>query len=189
MLQEKLDQSGIPFVAIREPGGTTIGENIRQILLQRDYSISLQAELLLYLAARAELVEQVIRPALQNKLVVLCDRFTDSTLAYQGYGGGMSLDWVRYLNCKATGGLFPRITLLLDLDVDAAIKRRGTAGDRVEDKDLYFHRRVRNGYLELASMEPQRIIIVDASASAEKQHQTIWHLVGKLIDGREGMGL
>ena len=183
ILQRKLKESNTPFIPVREPGGTAVGENIRQVLLDNQYSPSLQAELFLYMAARSELTEQVIVPSLLAGRIVLCDRFTDSTLAYQGYGGGADLNLIRFLNCKATGGISPDLTVLFDLTVEEAAARRGATADRMESKDYRFHQRVRNGYLELAGLEPQRIKIVNASGDMEKQGRIIWQLVQDLITG------
>jgi dTMP kinase len=176
-LNRTLEKSGVPFVPVREPGGTEVGEDIRQILLDNRYSISLQTELMLYMAARSELTGQVIIPALQAGKVVLCDRFTDSTLAYQGYGGGADLNLIRFLNHKATGGIIPDLTILLDITVEEAAERRGASADRMESKDIRYHQRVRLGYLEIARREPQRVKILDAAGDAEEQGRQIWQLV------------
>ncbi len=181
MLRHMLSDSAINFTAVREPGGTAVGENIRQVLLDNHYSPSMQAELLLYMAARSELTAQVILPALHSGKVVLCDRFTDSTLAYQGYGGGADLDYIRFLSKKVTGGITPHLTVLLDLSVEEAAMRRGASADRMESKDINFHQRVRRGYLELARLEPGRIIVVDASSGIEELGEKVWPLVHKLI--------
>lgn len=182
ILQRYLEEGGLPHVMVREPGGTAVGEDIRQVLLDNHYSLSLQAELLLYMAARSELTEQVILPALLAGKVVLCDRFTDSTLAYQGYGGGADLGLIRLLNRKATGGISPDLTVLLDLTVEEAAGRRGAAADRMESKDFRYHQRVRRGYREIARWEPQRVSVVDASGEIEKQGRNIWQLVQNLIN-------
>ncbi len=187
ILQRYLEESGLPHVMVREPGGTAVGEDIRQVLLDNHYSLSLQAELLLYMAARSELTEQVILPALQAGKVVLCDRFTDSTLAYQGYGGGADLGLIRLLNRKATGGISPDLTVLLDLAVEEAAGRRGATADRMESKDFRYHQRVRCGYLEIARWEPQRVSVVDASGEKEKKGRNIWQLVQNLINRRLSM--
>lgn len=180
-LQRNLEESAVPFVLVREPGGTAVGEDIRQVLLDNHYSLSLQAELLLYMAARSELTEQIIIPALLEGKIILCDRFTDSTLAYQGYGGGADLKLIRALNCRATGGICPDLTFLLDLSVEEAAGRRSIAADRMESKDLHFHQRVRRGYLEIARQEPQRVIMVEASANQVHQADIIWQQVQILI--------
>lgn len=188
MLQQNLKERGVPFIVVREPGATPVGEGIREILLQDEYTLSGQAEMLLYMAARAELVEGVILPAVTVGKVVVCDRFTDSTLAYQGYGGGLDLNWIRTLNHKVTAGLCPDLTLMLDLSVEEAAGRRGTCPDRMEKRDYYYHRRVRHGYLELARREPRRIYLIDASASALEQSLEIWRLVEALLEQKSGGG-
>jgi len=161
MLKDKLAQSRVPSTLVREPGCTPAGEDIRQILLQNSYSLTTGAELLLYMAARAEVTEEIIFPSLRAGEVVICDRFTDSTLAYQGYGRGVDLHWIDLLNHKATGGRLPDITFLLDLSIENAAARRGNfIADRMEKNDFYYYERVRRGYLELAAREPQRVIIL-----------------------------
>jgi len=183
ILEKRLHDSGISYITVREPGGTAVGENIRQVLLDNNYSPSLQAEMFLYMAARSELTEQVILPALLAGKIVLCDRFTDSTLAYQGYGGGANLSLIRYLNSHATGGISPDLTILLDLSVEEAAGRRGAMADRMESKDFWYHQRVRGGYIEIANEEEQRVKIVDASDDMESQGRIIWNLVRELIAG------
>lgn len=181
ILQHNLEEKGIQFVSIREPGGTAVGEDIRQVLLHNHDSLSLQAELLLYMAARSELTEQVILPSLLAGKVVVCDRFIDSTVAYQGYGGGADLKLIHLLNQKATGGVSPDLTILLDLPVEEAAGRRGDSADRMEKNDYNYHRRVRHGYLEIARSEPQRVVVVDAAADQVLQGLSIWQMVQDLI--------
>lgn len=183
MLIRKLDEHKVDYIHVREPGGTAAGEAIRQILLDNSFSLSLQTELLLYMSARSEVTEQVIIPALKTGQVVLCDRFTDSTLAYQGYGGGADLGWIRTLNREATCGIFPDLTILLDLSVKDAAERRGNKSDRMESKDYYFHQRVRRGYLELAGYEPHRIKVLNATEERDLLHHKIWSFTEKLIQG------
>jgi len=182
MLINKFSELGVDYIQVREPGGTAAGEAIRQILLDNRYSLLLQTELLLYMAARSELTEEIIIPALKAGKVVLCDRFTDSTLAYQGYGGGANLEWIRILNNNATCGITPDLTILLDLPVEDALKRRINKADRMESKDYHFHQRVRLGYLELASVEPYRIKVLKATEERDSLHFKIWALAEKLID-------
>ncbi len=160
---------------MREPGGTKTGEQVRKVLLQTDYSLTVHTETLLYMAARSELVQQVIMPALSGNNIVICDRFTDSTLAYQGYGGGMDLNWIKFLNSKVTAGCFPDLTFLLDLSVEEAAARRGGEADRMEKKEHSYHRRVRHGYLDIACRNRDRIIIIDASKKPEQQSREIWN--------------
>lgn len=179
---QKLDQEKISYIPVREPGGTETGEAIRQVLLDSKYILSLQAELLLYMAARSEVTRQVIMPALKAGKIVICDRFTDSTMAYQGYGGGADLGWIRSLNNQATCGIIPDLTILLDLPPEEAFKRRGGTADRMESKDIYFHRRVRAGYLEIACEEPQRLCTFDATGEIESIHAQIWHVVKSFIN-------
>lgn len=188
LLKKRLEEHAVPFIPVREPGGTALGEDIRQVLLHKDYAISLQAELLLYMAARSELTLQVIIPALKAGQVVLCDRFTDSTLAYQGYGGGADLNFIRRMNNRATSGIVPDLTFLLDLPVESALARRGEVADRMESRDIRYHQRVRLGYLEIASREPRRIKVIDAEGDMQDQNLAIWELLNKLIVRHAEMG-
>lgn len=162
-----LRQSGYAVYATREPGGTAIGDQIRAILMSMDSTdMHPRTETLLFLAARAQIVEQVIRPRLAQGEIVLCDRYADSTLAYQGYGHGVDRQALRHLLDFATGKLTPDLTLLLDLDVETGLQRRKACGgewNRLDANTLAFHRRVRQGYLELAQAEPARWVVVDAS--------------------------
>jgi dTMP kinase len=151
----------------REPGGTALGERLRAILLASDSTpISPRADALLFNAARAELVAEVIGPALEAGEIVVCARFADSTLAYQGYGAGLPLDELRAIADVATGGLGPDLTILLDVPVEVGLARKSADGvTRFEAAfDLEFHRRVRDGFRSLAATEPQRFVIVDATA-------------------------
>lgn len=188
LLHDILKAQSIPFTPVREPGGTELGEDVRKVLLHKQYSISLQAELLLYMAARSELTKTVILPALKSGKLVICDRFTDSTLAYQGYGGGADLFLVRLLNDQATFRLRPHLTLLLDLSVEEAESRRTSTADRMESKDYHYHKRVRYGYLEIASQDPQRVKIIDASSPADLQAAEIWNYIKLLITKDKGRG-
>jgi len=185
LLVQRFKQCGVDFISLREPGGTPVGEAVRQVLLDNRLTLSLESELLLYMAARTELVEQVIIPALKENKVVLCDRFTDSTVAYQGYGGGADLHWIQLLNNQATRKLIPSLTILLDLPVEEATARRVGEKDRMESKDIYFHGRVRNGYLELARKEPQRINVLDATETREIIHDKIWVLIEQALTSIE----
>jgi dTMP kinase len=166
-LAEFLRQEGQEVLVTREPGGTPISDQIRGIIMKMDNTaMHPRTEILLFLAARAQLVAQVIRPALEAGKVVICDRYADSTLAYQGYGHGNDLDLLRRLLDFATGGLQPDLTLLLDVDVEDGIRRKlsgGSEWNRMDAYTLAFHQRVRQGYLELAHAEPGRWVIVDAS--------------------------
>ena len=166
---DELRRAGREVVCLREPGGTGIGESLRAMVLDPDNGeISSEAELLMYEAARAQLVREVIRPALERGAVVLCDRFSDSTIAYQAYGRGLPLDFVRRANAFATGGIVPDRTILLVLGNTRKSLARATgagAGDRMEQAGEVFHSRVNRAFLKLAKRDPKRIRIVRSSSS------------------------
>jgi len=160
---------GLDPLVTREPGGTPIGERVRDLLLDVDRRPTAATEVFLLEASRAELVATVVRPALEAGRDVLCDRFDDSTLAYQGGGRGLEADTLAALNRFATGGLRPDLTLLLDLDPAVGLRRRSGAGEanRLDREPEAFHRRVRERYLELARREPERIVVLDAMAGED----------------------
>jgi dTMP kinase len=170
-LADWLQGQGYRVHMAREPGGTRISEQIRQVIHDlKNTEMHPHTETLLYQAARAQIVEQVIRPKLAEGWIVLCDRFADSTLAYQGYGHQQNLDEVRALVRYATGGLVPDLTLLLDVDVETGLCRRQKSGgewNRLDAYQLEFHQRVRKGYLELARQEPRRWVRLDAGKAWE----------------------
>ncbi len=181
-LADYLQQQGYLVLTTREPGGTSIGEQIRLIIHKLENSaMEKRTEILLFQASRAQLVAQVIRPHLEIGGVVLCDRYADSTLAYQGYGQQTDLNQLRALIDFATGGLKPDLTLLLDVDVEVGLQRRlrmkGGEWNRLDAMEVAFHRRVRQGYLDLAAAEPQRWVIVDASQSQERVQQDLRQVV------------
>lgn len=163
--------SGLEAVETRDPGGTAVGKQIRELLLDREQiRMEAAAELFLYQASRAQLVTEVIRPALAQGRVVLCDRFCDSTVAYQGYGRGLDLNLIAQLNAVATGGLAPDLTFLLDLEPSQGLERASQREqqlrqrqDRMERELLAFHQRVRNGYRAIAAAEPRRVVVVDGA--------------------------
>jgi len=163
MLADALELEGREVVRVREPGGTPTGERIRELLLDPAASIGPAAEALLYAAARAQLVEDVIGPALARGSAVIADRFIDSSLAYQGVARGLGLERILAVNQLATGGLMPHVTLLLRLDADEASRRRGTAPDRIEAEHAVFHAAVAGGFEAAAARFPKRIRIVDAA--------------------------
>jgi dTMP kinase len=164
-----LRERGYDVITTREPGGTPIGDQIRAVLTQLDNTaMHPRTEILLFCAGRAQHVEQLIRPALAAGKVILCDRYADSTLAYQGYGHGVPLDVLRQLLAFTTGGLQPDLTLLLDVPVEQGLQRRRCSGgewNRLDAYELEFHQRVRRGYLEMAAGQPERWREVDASLS------------------------
>ena len=169
LLASRLESAGLPVRILREPGGTPVGEAVRALLLDPEHTgLDAIAELLLYEASRAQLVAEVIEPALESGEIVLCDRFCDSTVAYQGFGRGLPLADVTALNAIATGGLAPDRTVLLDIDPELGLSRATAHGaDRLESEDIAFHRRVREGFLSVATAEPLRVRVVDASGDAE----------------------
>ena len=199
-LRARLEAQGLQVVSVREPGGTTLGENLRRWV--KGVDLSPGAELFLFAAARAQLVAEVIRPSLALDRTVLADRFADSTIAYQGYGRGLALDLVHTVNLAATQGITPDLSVLLDLPVEEAMQRlvspqlnlslggerQDEAGraeeigqSRFERESLAFHRRVRSGFLKLARQEPHRVLVVDASPSAEDIAAAIWRRVQPLV--------
>ena len=178
LLDQRLEQNGHNVVFLREPGGTNISERIRSILLDRNHASMDQAtELLLFSASRAQLVSEVILPALKKGKVVICDRFSDSTVAYQGWGRGLNIDAVKSINKVATFGLLPDLTFLIDLsleDVWTRMKHVGAAKDRLERSGQEFYERVRDGYLDAANVEPRRFVVLDGSRSVEQIHEQVW---------------
>lgn len=176
-VKEYLADQNISCTVVREPGGTAIGDLIRNILLDPHLEeMKQRTEILLYAASRAQLVEQVIRPALDKGEIVLCDRYVDSSIAYQSYGAMWSLDEVLKVNQVATGGLRPSRTYLLDLPVELGQKRiqsRGMKKDRMEQKEKMFHDRVREGYLALAQAEPDRFRVIRADAGIDEVFRQI----------------
>ena len=171
------------FTITREPAGTELGEIVKGIF-HRGVTVTPGAELLLFEAARAQHVQEVIRPALERGKVILCDRYTDSTLAYQGYGRGLSLDHLDAVNRIATGGLPPDFTILLDLPPEIGLARKDheTLGDSIGKESLEFHQRVRAGYLELAQREPKRMVVVDASLPKDHVTQAAWQHLQRFLD-------
>ena len=186
-LRDRLKRHNVPVTTVREPGGTPLGNRLRRLLKFSPVPLTPEAELLLFNASRAQLVTDVIRPALERSEVVLCDRFTDSTLAYQGYGRGISLESIEAVNRAATDGLKPGLTIFLDLSPEEGMRRRSTTRDRFEsgfeDKDVMdFHHRVYQGYRDLASNEPERWLTLDARLSAPQVARLIWQRVEPLVE-------
>jgi dTMP kinase len=176
-LAEYLTSLGVSLLATREPGGTPIGEQVRAILSDLEHTaMHPRSEILLFQASRAQLVEQVIRPHLEKGDVVLCDRYADSTIAYQGYGYQLvDLDLLRTIVTFATGGLKPHLTLLLDVDVEEGLRRRASGGEwnRLDAYDLAFYQRVRQGYFEMVRAEPDRWMVIDAGKPPEQVQEAI----------------
>ncbi len=197
LLADHLRSRGRKVVCVREPGGTPIGEQIRTLLLDPGRrEMDARAEMLLFAASRAQLVAQVIAPALRVGQDVVCDRYADTSLAYQGVGREIGMEVVRTVNAVATGGLLPDLTLLLDIDVAAGLHRaraetgahapsaKGRTGDRMEQEMLAFHERGREGFLSLAQKEPQRIRVIDARGSVTDVQRAIQEAVAQILRGR-----
>jgi len=184
-LVEHLRDGGCGVLAVREPGGTSISEQIRDVLHSLDNrEMQPRTEILLYCAARAQLVGQIIRPHLEASGVVICDRYADSTLAYQGYGRGLDLPTLRMILAFATGGLEPDITFYLDLDVEAGLSRKRVGGsewNRMDDLAVEFHRHVRAGYLEMMEQEPKRWVLIDAAREPEAIAKEVWNIVERRV--------
>ena len=170
----------------REPGGTGIGEQIRAVLLSPDNTaMTPEAEILLFSAARAQIVREVIRPRLDEGWIVICDRFADSTLAYQGYGHGLPLDDLLRITEFATGGLWPDLTIYLDLDVETGLRRKAATPEewnRMEAHAIAFHKRVRQGYRALAAQNPARWLVLDAAQPVNAIQAQIRARVGELVE-------
>jgi len=182
-LHKRLSQLAIPALLTHEPGGTLLGKKLgRWLKWAKDSDIQSLTELLLFNASRAQLVTEVIQPSLESGMMVICDRYADSTTAYQGYGRGLNLEVVKAINDTATQGLKPALTILLDMPVEAGLARkRGKRQDRFEQEELAFHQRVRDGYLKMAASEPQRWLVIDGNQSKEKIGETIWQRVSQLL--------
>jgi dTMP kinase len=182
-LVEYLREKGYVVFPTREPGGTSIGEQIREVIHDlKNVEMHPRTETLLYQAARSQIVEQVIKPRLADGEIVISDRYYDSTIAYQGYGHQQDLEQVRGLVKYATGGLVPDLTVLLDLDVEVGLKRKknGEEWNRMDAYTVEFHRRVRAGYLEMVKQEPKRWVVVNA----EQQWESVQEELRKVIIGR-----
>jgi dTMP kinase len=188
LLSTHLEERGVDHVLTREPGGTTIGDQVRRLVLDPAVPMGSACELLLYAAARAQHLDQVIRPALAEGRLVLCDRFTDATLAYQGYGRGLPLDLIEKLHALEALALVPDLTLLFDLDPAAALERarrrdisKPVDETRFEALGLEFHLRVRSGYLELARRDPGRFVSIDARGGAAEVQARVQAAVERVL--------
>ncbi len=184
----RLEAMGYPVVTTREPGGTPIGDQIRHVLMRMENKeLQPRTEILLFLAARAQLVEQVIKPALLDGKIILCDRYGDSTLAYQGYGHGLDLEQLREMLDFATDHLKPDLTILLDLDVKTGLMRKKAEDEwnRLDAYEVLFHERVREGYLKLAHAEPERWQIVDASQGIDAVQEDLFQIILDALENNE----
>lgn len=180
LLAQYFEKKGKKVVLTREPGGKGLGEKVREILLNYNGEVSDRCESFLFLADRAQNIDIIVKPAVEQGEIVLCDRHIDSTVAYQGYGRGLDINEINILNNLATGGKKPDLTLVFDVDVETSMKRVGKEKDRMESAGIDFHNRVRNGYLELATQEPDRIKVLDATKTIEEIHEKVVEIIEKL---------
>jgi len=182
LLYNYLKDKGYPVVYLREPGGTRIGEKIRAILLdKKNKGMSAECETLLYMASRAEAVNKIIKPALSKGKIVICDRFLDSTIAYQGYGLGVDIKTIIFIGKFVSYGIKPDLTIFLDIPIQKGLAYRKGVRDRIEMRSLYYHRRVRNGYLTMARKEPARIKVVNVDKDKQKTQSKIRSLIHDFI--------
>ncbi len=187
MAAQALRDRGYDVVESREPGGTQLAEKVRQLVLDASLPLTTDTQTLLYLAARSEHVDKLLRPSLAAGKIVICDRFSDSTLVYQGLAQGKilaELDALRQLNSFATGGLVPDLTLVFDADPDKLLARREQRGvsDRYEQQGVEFQRRLRAGFLQLAEHEPQRLRLIDAGASVDEVGRAVLAAIATVLD-------
>ena len=173
LLREYLINKNFDVLVTREPGAKGLGEKLRDILLNYDGEVSNRCESFLFLADRAQHIDTIVKPALANGQIILCDRHTDSTVAYQGYGRGIDIEQINKLNEIATDGLKPDLTFVFDIDIETSMSRVGTEKDRMESAGNDFFNRVRNGYLEIAKNEPQRVKVIDATRSIDEVFDSV----------------
>ncbi len=179
LMAKYLKEHGTDVLVTREPGAKGLGEKLREILLNYDGEVSSQAEAFLFLADRAQHMDVIIKPAVAAGKIVLCDRHTDSTVAYQGYGRGIDISRINMLNDIATGGRKPDLTIVFDVDVETSLARVGKEKDRMENAGMEFFNRVRNGYLQIAKQEPERVKVIDATQSIEAIHIQVIKLINQ----------
>ena len=180
LLNKYLQNKGYETLLTREPGAKGLGVKLREILLNYDGEVSPNCESFLFLADRAQHVDCIIKPAINEGKIILCDRHTDSTVAYQGYGRGLDLDRINYLNDIATSGLKPDLTIVFDVDVETSMSRVGKERDRMESAGMDFFNKVRNGYLKIAEKEPERVKVISSSDTIENIHKKVVELVESL---------
>ena len=178
LAKKYLEEKGFKTLTTREPGSVGLGQKLREVLLHYDGDVAPRAEAFLFLADRAQHIAKIVKPAIDNGVIVLCDRHTDSSVAYQGYGRGEDIEQINMLNNLATQGIKPDLTLLFDVSTEVAQTRVGSEKDRMESAGIEFHKKVRQGYLEIAKKEPQRIKVVDSNLSIEE----VFAEVKKIID-------
>ena len=177
LLNKYLLKKGFETLLTREPGAKGLGVKLREILLNYDGDVSPNCESFLFLADRAQHVDCIIKPAIKEGKIILCDRHTDSTVAYQGYGRGLDINKINMLNDIATSGLKPDLTIVFDIDVETSMKRVGKEKDRMESAGNDFFNKVRNGYLEIAKQEPKRVKVINSSDSIDNIHKQVIELL------------
>lgn len=182
LLQKYLEEKGYEVVWTREPGSIGLGQRIRELLLFYDGEVAPRCEAFLFLADRSQNIEHVIKPAVAQGKIVICDRHTDSTIAYQGYGRGENIEQLMYLNNLATAGMKPDLTLVFDVSTEVAQIRVGEDKDRMEAAGVEFHKKVRFGYLEIAKNEPERVKVINADNSIEKVFEDTKQIVNCLLE-------
>ncbi len=180
LLKETLEKQGEKVLLTREPGAKGLGEKLREILLNYEGEVSSNCESFLFLADRAQHIDTIIRPAIDTGYIVICDRHTDSTVAYQGYGRKLDLEQIHYLNNIATNGIKPDLTFILDIDVETSIQRIGNARDRMESSGIDFFNCVREGYIEISKQEPNRVKLLNGNDSIENLHKQIMDYIENL---------
>lgn len=181
LLAEYLQKNGVDVLVTREPGAKGLGEKLRDILLNYDGVVSDRCEAFLFLADRAQHIDTIVAPAVDAGKVVLCDRHIDSTAAYQGYGRGQDIVQINNLNMIATGGRKPDLTIVFDIDAETSLARVGSAKDRMESSGIEFFNRVREGYLKIAALEPNRIKVLDATKSIDEVQQDVIELINSKL--------
>lgn len=181
LLKDYLENKGYEVVITREPGAKGLGEKIREILLNYDGEVSNRCESFLFLADRAQNIDIIVKPAIEEGKIVLCDRHTDSTVAYQGYGRGLDIEQINMLNRIATNNTKPDLTLVFDVDIETSMQRVGSQQDRMEKCGKEFFNKVRNGYLELAKQEPDRIKVIDTAKSITEVQKDVTNIINKYI--------
>ena len=181
LLKDYLEQQGKDVVVTREPGAKGLGEHVRKILLNYDGVVSDRCESFLFLADRAQNIDVIVKPAIEEGKIVLCDRHTDSTVAYQGYGRGLDIDEINMLNNLATGNRKPDLTLVFDVDVETSMKRVGQEKDRMDQSGNEFFNRVRNGYLAIAKNEPDRVKVIDSTKSITEVQNEVLKIIENYI--------
>ncbi len=179
-----LEEKGVEVLLSREPGATALGVKLREILLHYPDPVASECETFLYLADRAQHIQEKIIPALEEGKIILCDRHTDSNIAYQGYGRGIDIDKVKYLNDIAVAGVKPDITFVFDVDSEIAQERVGKTKDRLESLGIEFHKKVRNGYLEIAKNEPNRVHVINSNLGIEEVFAQVKKVLDEKVLGR-----